>query len=927
MIKDPNGSIQVSYVDMRGPTVATAMAGTAPSSLSPLKSNLEQGVSMTVNVKEDMPLLNGATSTTSDFPFLASSKGNYAFNYLINVENARIGDLCLNCGYELDFDIKDDCGKSISYKNIEHVLPEGSEINVTENFPLKMKFKGSDLVCSGNEPIKIIVSFNVDFQKVGTYTVTRRFKLDPTVYNEAIEKFMNSSEVIPLKKFVDDEITKTDFSGCNADDCPSNCLKEYPDDYEAYMNCVSSCDLQDSCKNVKNRLCGDFHPGEIINSQDKLYFEGDEIVSTPVEQSMGGQYATYTLDAKGKYEFSKDENSLLSEKKFNELIVNDPYFKDYQDLTLFIDNFNDTWAEYLAERYHPEWARSITKCQNVEEKKEYEVYLNKLMNVNTYKEAYSLGLLEPLDLKELKGTFNSVMPNGAIYKANLDPFFKNDENVAQQMRYKMTNIPVFNTTTSIWRMAIFMAGQEDGMTLAESESLLSKNFPSTVNVNSYCDYDWDKVWLFFKTLYMSYRNQYMQSKDESVYPPLNEKYFTVKTKRIPTSDDYYTEEEKGLLNVTTMDDDRLKTYLENHSNVNGDVCRSQAMAQISSVMAYLPCDTCKPCKKQLKETMVYGTDISVYDSIQNAFIDIMAFSCEKSGNFLGYRDIPSEYIGTTGAPQYESFESAMETIMRDANLEMSVYCSPYLINSPGTYGIDNEFTTQKPLDKCGCETMMQYDQEFSQKVSPSFDIPNSKVYFEKETGLSVYNFNRLLCTCRSNYNFSQNVWNNDADVALKASGLEMPADLECDVCFSCREIENRLKEWTDVKNDFLDENLYTKMFSGFLDNWWKYTISEILNKEFNMHKSYAEYENFVKQCAGIPDGTATVTICQPTAKAKDFVEIMDDYVRFHSFEKKEVIDQRINDKICELFDTCTCWTWVTDTITKDLVEMLLMTVR
>ncbi len=190
MVVDPNGQVSVSYVDLDGKTIATALAGETPESLDPLRSNAS--ASFTVDLISGTDMVNEQDhSITNSQAFTVSGNGAlYKFNYALNKNTYQAlscsgKNYCLDCIYDLEITlIKDECGE-IKYQNKTTV---GNLTNL--NF-----------LCL-DAGAEIVIPFDVTLD-VGSYTITKKLTVNKEVAEKYADSILNDPNNTCLKTFDD----------------------------------------------------------------------------------------------------------------------------------------------------------------------------------------------------------------------------------------------------------------------------------------------------------------------------------------------------------------------------------------------------------------------------------------------------------------------------------------------------------------------------------------------------------------------------------------------------------------------------------------------------------------------------------------------------------------------------------------------------
>lgn len=177
MVQDANGQLSISYVDMHGRTVATALAGEGVSNLDQLPSyafstETNQLLSATTNLVKD-------NSIDAVKGLLVTRAGTHTFTYSLTTESLQLngcvppGTVCYDCIYDLDITISDDCGN--------HKLVGDTAIHYSNrNISLKI-----DTTCAAALPFNVTLTANLP---VGAYTITKRL----TINQEAMNYYRDS---------------------------------------------------------------------------------------------------------------------------------------------------------------------------------------------------------------------------------------------------------------------------------------------------------------------------------------------------------------------------------------------------------------------------------------------------------------------------------------------------------------------------------------------------------------------------------------------------------------------------------------------------------------------------------------------------------------------------------------------------------------
>lgn len=307
VVKDANGQLSVSYLDLQGRVVATAIAGDAPNTVEALPSD----AGAAVNVNDDLlgKDFNGVSQNNNVNPEkeyllfakekIVTTPGNYSFDY--NITAPAFSDVCLNsgicfdCVYDLTIDVQDECGESMPGFPVSQTVGTVNPFNTNCDSPLFNYTSG---------PISVALD-------VGTYTISKRLTISNDAlayYKEQYASTSNNSCYIAEQTFIDNEVANVDISLCDID-C-NTCINTLGTEnnfiaaggtaleYQAALEaCEELCEEELSvCQSTYNMLLADVSPG--------------------------GQYATFDVDASGNYVVDNNPYTLSLFVPFNRLPAN-----------------------------------------------------------------------------------------------------------------------------------------------------------------------------------------------------------------------------------------------------------------------------------------------------------------------------------------------------------------------------------------------------------------------------------------------------------------------------------------------------------------------------------------------------------------------------------------------------------------------------
>jgi len=372
MVIDPNGSISVTYINSFGKTVATALAGSAPTNMHALPSTSGASTTMAADLLQpDNFVANSKDySVAATSTFLAPVTGTYLLNY--RVDPLRMEKLygpnkdsviCSNCYYDLDIIVKDNCNNTVR----EETRDAGNIF---------------DTACS-NPPGALQDTINVAINAVGEYYVTYRL----VVSQQALDFYdsthlVKNSDIKKLNYFLLDELKRTDFYGCysNCETCMDalGTKQEFSQRFKVFYTADSVAFSSDDSLYVLSLYDSLYTHCAAIQGECAVNVCDQKLDLLKMDVSPGGQYALYDSS---NYTLLESSINVLAKRSqiawFTDAFGNrdsvqlfningeDSIKLDVKDLSdsLFIVNWKDEWADSLV-RLHPEYCRYLWCISN-----------------------------------------------------------------------------------------------------------------------------------------------------------------------------------------------------------------------------------------------------------------------------------------------------------------------------------------------------------------------------------------------------------------------------------------------------------------------------------------------------------------------------------------------------------------------------------
>jgi RHS repeat-associated protein len=470
MVVDANGQAAVSYVDLDGKTIASALAGKNPESLDRLDSYHSDVVTTNLLDNSAAPAFGEGMLLASESFLVPDDNTVHQFRYELSPRtydalSCNGANYCLDCIYDIEIKvINDECG--IALKDTAFTVGTLTNLNTLCN--------------DANASSAFNFSLNLNR---GSYTVSRRLVVNQQAaitYANAILNDPNNVCLETYQDFLNDEIANLDstrcMNACEACEAEATQITQAAALAQARQACDSLW-----CKPQMPTLC-DVARISMIND---LY--------------PGGQYAQY-LNNNGDVSLTVSPISIFNTTDFNTTVkrINfaglqniqvtilgethplSYYTSDTTRLRHLIANWPDGLAEELLP-LHPEYCY-LDFCNTMTSSNEFDT---KLVTTLTFQEAQQAGLLNDINLFFNQDAFYTTVLQGTL---------------KQQFAAKFSQ---FSNGKSIQYIAVFMS-----------------NCPSGTDINV-CNGAWgdgindNEEWEMFRGLYFSLKQEFIQKAREA----------------------------------------------------------------------------------------------------------------------------------------------------------------------------------------------------------------------------------------------------------------------------------------------------------------------------------------------------------------------------------------------------------------------------
>ncbi|MCP9751013.1 DUF6443 domain-containing protein [Ferruginibacter sp. HRS2-29] len=734
MVQDANGQMSVSYTDMHGRTIATALAGNPTSGIDSIinAANYPLATGLLTNqlLTPATNIISG-TSIEAVNSILVPAANNYAFTYkldpaILKQFACNESAICFDCKYDLEISIRsEDCGDSTPiirrYQNLQ-VVPANNACSIS------MGFKGP-----GADTLNKVINFN-QFLSTGSYIIRKTLTVNDSMFrvrrDSALKVFLCRTEqqlydsvVSILYATSGCGLPPGNTSGC--DSCRNNLgtRAQYRHSYlmaigqdtaasnTTYnteiitnyiadsLSCVQACGISpqlSTLASLRNQMLGDMMPfmgqyaidsirndttGSVTAITSSMAQARYNIfTTTPIIAGLTKPFYKYPKTETGTGSFYFDEEGSIDSTAHGH-DADGHVILDTMTRDVFAGAFKRDWASSLI-YYHPEFSK--LKLAEGSLRASYE-WLDRFMACESYQVAVDSNYVHP---------------------TVSDPFFSGgfgSTDIATMNQYLTVHMGTNAANPSIWRVA-------NGMVLCAGET--DANKPGCINLKDSAGIQsglttnqQNAVWENFKSMYVSNRNEmvlkYINLHEAAVLP----------VSRM----DSLKNEGKTLVFATAQDlaDQNGWTWW---SGINSETPDTTGIGvYTSTVMPVNPCAAQRPfwrarllqCE-QLVELLnnQSGTDSATVNTILQDILDGMESVCTHSitpQQMYGASNVAPSYAGS---PQ--SFEEVINGVFATHGIHTvpgnNYYCNPFTIDFPKPYGLNPSIAVNNSnvIDSCAC---------------------------------------------------------------------------------------------------------------------------------------------------------------------------------------------------------------------------------
>ncbi|MCW3463666.1 RHS repeat domain-containing protein [Chitinophaga nivalis] len=806
-VTDANGQVSVSYVDMHGRTVATALAGSPDNAgladLSDRKLDTVESEISGAGKKNTWDELVAVSRKTEQ----VDTRNTYDFRYLFTPPVLRrkpcVGDTATVCYagmYELVITITDNVNNQL--------LPNGVPYVKT----IKNYTPGS--IVPNCNPTPIQVNFSLELKK-GTYEITKTLRVSREgmeYYRDNIYRKRNACKT--LEQFIQQQRDAYSGIGC-ATDCQA-CLTSigtypvYRDNYLQRAGLTAATDSVTYKEEITRAYAKAVENCDVLCNKATLADDLRNAMLADVT-APSGQYADLADDSTGQSFLyrSKGEEPVYTRGDIfyvDELGRPDSAYDATRNAYVvpqllsaaqFSENFKPSWAEALLQ-FHPEYCKW----------KEYEKYRSsfewdkRFAAIDTYSEALAAGYLNPTLMAGYTGKYGGV-------PANVDPFTTAAGNNFKGLVESVMN--TYKDGLSIWTLAF-----SSTLCLAQDVNCMqSFSKPLDINTSAYCTGDLNMVWRNFRELYLSLKRNYIQTRIE--YVPCK---VALKELMAANKQSHFLHPEKAF-----------ELYRNEHDYKNTSVDSARKFAQDALVNEYK-----KNCKSYVQAWINQLKTCDAYKNDLNNITDTLKMICLEGAD--QDHTFGASSVKPSSTFKYKSFDEFLSSYNRNKGIATSAMCNNSLITLPAPYNrqpayADKE-TFTKPSD-CECEKISNLKREYTANKSSALETFSAYLLRARKIKVTQEVLDLLQGAC-----------NPYGSCTYLEKAVPIPAALQCytDNCVTCKVADSLYNQYKALYPTLLPKYPAPDTTQQQINR----LFTNYMNSRLGINKDGNEYLQFLSGC-------------------------------------------------------------------------------
>ncbi|MNU55778.1 RHS Repeat protein [compost metagenome] len=811
---DPNGQIYVQYTDMAGRTVLSYMEGPSPGNVDGVGGNSSTDLDV-VMIEDGSPRLPANSISYSEISYsqYISSDTVFNFNYSFTpaqFQSACTGNLCLDCIYDLEIEVFDDCGAPVilnGYTNPVHII--GSDID--------------DLIngtCNGINVHDEAFSAHLN---PGMYTIHKKL----TVNEDAIDAYwclyLEANTCIEgVQSIFNEAYMEESFAACNPtmiDDTPES-----------------------TCDGYKQIMLTDVSPGGQYGTYNETTWISNDAYSVfNPSGALGVNWRTLTY---------LDENNVA---------VPASRLAGTAGLEWFVSNFREEWAEVLVSE-HPEYCY-LEFCYLNESSNKYD---EEMLAINSYETALSEGYIMPL-AGGIPNSYYTFFPSPSTsIPSNPDPFFLPDSLGAAYYNGINGMLGGMNTYVNDLHGSIDLSMWEYAVYLVSGEECRKDNMNKCLEFDA-CNKD--LIWLTFRNLYLADKHTKVflaQQAYAEANGCSNKCIGAVGTVAgcgsFPQSVLATRSPRFGNTNAFAFDIDTITTEQSAYNVINPMIAES--------------CSTsCEGYAEQWLEDLAGCAPIAGLDSIQrkalkDEFIELCMLGCD-SEHPMGATTAP---VGKQTQHGKTDIKGVLDYHLSGKAGYPDPSCSQYLVTFPGPYKEKEEMLTAfSRLDQCGCDILMDVRTDYQAGIANGTILPTTSIeaYLNVYKGIDMEDVDNLLCVCDQFYDEGNDQWPANANAQIVAAKKLVPRELTCEANTACKSCDEINAKYTAAYNfAYTTYGLNSAAFEAASN--YETILTNFLNEHLGYDLKFKDYDFFHKGC----NATSSNPVCEMNPIMDEFKKIL-----------------------------------------------------
>ncbi|MBN8783123.1 MAG: hypothetical protein J0G98_08665, partial [Terrimonas ferruginea] len=734
MVKDANGQMSVSYVDMHGRTIATALAGDNPANLQALDytnavhyPNQDHSSALTVNlldVNSNSVKGNSIESVTS---LLVPTTTTYSFDYTLTPQSLSLNacdeptTVCYECLYDLQIAVIDESGEAVGPVAIKSYSNLSVEFDSLCSTPTRL-FQNLD---NPSAPRTSTITFSVQLEP-GSYSIRKTLTLNEEALQKLKANYLERSHCEIDYQAIFDSVYNEVKTVTQCDNPPTNHQEASCAECEAEVGTLSAFTTAYLASIGYTETPTPALTAEIAAAYNKAKANCELLCGTSTLEVVTkrelmladmmppfGQYAkayTNTTTMERKYNifstFTPATQPFFRKPKINpstfgfyldpfgntdERIHTTPAILPAMPAGDFEQQFQDNWAEQLLP-YHPEYNRLTFVETNL--KPSYN-WMHTFFAVQTYAQAVTEGYI-----------FTSE--TGLAAK---DPFFALSTAVSKKELMEDWLVTDYAGGRSLWQYAYYQAicQRTPGASGCVAPGVDDKPPFSTLSAA-----DKDSVWNKFKNLYLQARTSLM---DE----------YIAEQAPLPASDETDLIAQGYFLHFPRNKDQQISQMGNNSQDpgswsfwppANPTTGEPNLPPNWGSAAQQEEIYTGR-CEANIGQWKLWFEQCPALNThpdkaaILATLMEEMVKICRKGSNQANPFGASEVAPSTPVDGSYRSFEELINTVFAANGIARTDVCNPFIIEYPKAYSKGTPVTTQytTAIDSCNCDRFAEIKED------------------------------------------------------------------------------------------------------------------------------------------------------------------------------------------------------------------------